>query len=417
MTTTNGGVRYSPRSIRFRYIADLKKGRLAHSDPATNPSGKKAPYLTMDYLRGGREDPTLVSVGPDSVMASEESLILLWDGSNAGEFLAGKRGVVASTSALVTPRNVDTRFFFWACKAQEHQLQAETIGMGVPHVNGEVLANLRFRLPPPQQQRTIANYLDRKTTRLDDLIVATERVRALLAEKRHAIITQAITRGLEANGIFKASGIPWIGDCPCHWGVWKLGHVCTVGNGSTPSRTNPDYWTKGTIPWLNSSVVNQHEVSEADQFVTDLAVRERHLPLVKRGSVLVAITGQGKTRGKAAVLSLDATVSQHLVYVSPDRSRLAPWFLKWTFLAAYDFLRNISDDAGGTKGALTCEDIHNLRVPVPPINEQLQIVAHIQDQASKLLELLEGLGKTLSLLEERRASLITEALTGRLAME
>ena len=135
---------------------------------------------------------------------------------------------------------------------------------------------------------------------------------SLLAEKFQALVFHSVTRGLEPDGVLRASGIPWIGNLPRHWEVWKLGHVGSIGNGSTPSRTNPAYWTNGSIPWLNSSVVNQHEVSEADQFVTDLAVRERHLPLVKRGSVLVGITGQGKTRGQAAVLSLDATVSQHL---------------------------------------------------------------------------------------------------------
>ncbi|MYH13802.1 MAG: hypothetical protein F4149_01330 [Gammaproteobacteria bacterium] len=270
---------------------------------------------------------------------------------------------------------------------------------------------------PLDEQQAIIDHLDRETARLDVLIDVKKRALFLLAEKFQALVFHAVTRGLEPHRAFRASGIPWVGKLPRHWEVWKLGHIGAVGNGSTPSRTNPAYWTNGTIPWLNSSVVNQHEVSEADQFVTDLAVRERHLPLVKRGSVLIAITGQGKTRGQAAVLSLDATVSQHLVYVSPDHSRLAPWFLKWTFLAAYDFLRRISDDAGGTKGALTCEDIHSLRVPVPPIKEQLQIVAHIREQASKLLELREGLEKTLSLLQERRSSLITEAVTGQLAVE
>ena len=129
---------------------------------------------------------------------------------------------------------------------------------------------------------------------------------------------------------------------------------------------------------------------------------------------MIGITGQGKTRGLATVLSLDATVSQHLVYVDPDHSRLASWFLRWTLLAAYDFLRNISDDAGGTKGALTCEDIRALRVPVPPLDEQLEVVAHIQERVAKFTELRKGLETTLALLRERRTSLITEAVTGEL---
>src|SRR5262249_36238048 len=104
---------------------------------------------------------------------------------------------------------------------------------------------------------------------------------------------------------------------------WKVGHFAAVGNGSTPSRDNAEYWTEGLIPWLNSSVVNQEEVTEADQFITETAFRECHLPLVKSGSVLVGITGQGKTRGQAVVLSFEATINQHLVPSAGITQRVA----------------------------------------------------------------------------------------------
>ena len=271
-----------------------------------------------------------------------------------------------------------------------------------------------IRLPPLAQQRAIADYLDRETARLDALVAAKERVLGLLAEKRRALITRAVTRGLHPNIPLRDSGIPWLGEIPAHWGVWKLGHSASVGNGSTPSRSNTAYWTKGTIPWLNSSVVNQYEATKATQFVTETALRECHLPLVRSGSVLVAITGQGKTRGRAVVLSFDATINQHLAYISPDLSRLDPWFLRWTLLSAYKFLRSISDDAGGTKGALTCEDVVNVRMPVPPIDEQLAIVARIANEAGKLDELRAATERTTALLEERRAALIAVAVTGQL---
>ena len=163
--------------------------------------------------------------------------------------------------------------------------------------------------------------------------------------------------------------------------------------------------------------MNQYEATTADQFVTDLALRECHLPLVKSGSVLVAITGQGKTRGRAVVLSFDATINQHLAYVAPDHSRLDPWFLRWTLSSAYEYLRSISDAAGGTKGALTCEDVANLHVPVPPIDEQCAIVAHITNQTSKLDRLRTATERTTALLRERRASLVSAAVTGLIDVE
>ncbi len=403
--------------VRFRYLADVCKGSLPPSEGKTGLDAEGIPYLTMEYLRGEISEPTLISINPDILLASDDDILLLWDGSNAGEFLRAKRGVVSSTSALVKPKSVDPMFFFWACKAQEYRVRAETVGMGIPHVNGEFLANLRIQLPNQKQQRAIAEYLNHETARLDDLVNEKACLLNLLSEKRNAIITRAVTRGLDPNVQFRDSGISWAGEIPAHWETWKVGHLAEVGNGSTPSRNNAAYWNKGRIPWLNSSVVNHPEVIQANQFVTELATKECHLPMVKRGSVLVAITGQGKTRGRSAVLSLDATINQHLAFIHPKQCRLLPWFLKWTLFAAYDFLRSISDDAGGTKGALTCEEIASLHVPVPPIGEQSAILASMNLSVEPLDTFRADVKNTISLIRERRTALISAAVTGQIDME
>ena len=287
----------------------------------------------------------------------------------------------------------------------------------MPRADWAFIGNMPVPVPEWRRQCAIADHLDREIARLDALLAAKDRVLGLLAEKRRALITRAVTRGLDPRARLRDSGNRWLDEIPVHWEIWKLRHSASVGNGSTPSRGNAAYWTEGTIPWLNSSVVNQHEVTKADQFVTDVALRECHLPLVKSDSVLVAITGQGKTRGQAVVLLFDATINQHLAYVSPDHSRLDPWFLRWTLLSAYEFLRSISDDAGGTKGALTCEDVANVRVPIPPMDEQCAIVAHIANEISKLDELRTATEKTTTLLKERRAALIAAAVTGLIDVE
>jgi len=207
------------------------------------------------------------------------------------------------------------------------------------------------------------------------------------------------------------SGISWLGELPAHWDVWKVGHLARVGNGSTPERDNTDYWTDGSLPWLNSSVVNQAEVMTAEQFVTELARKECHLPLLYPGTVLVAITGQGKTRGQAVVLSIEATINQHMAFVAPNPALMAPWFLRWAFYRAYEYLRSISDDAGGTKGALTCEDVASLKIPVPPLEEQRAIVARLAHETTRLDALLAAKQRLLDLLAEKRKAIIATAIT------
>lgn len=318
---------------------------------------------------------------------------------------------------LTSRKEQDSRYFFYWLSVQTDRLQALGCGSTFMELSTDELKALHIPVLPLSRQRAIADCLDRETARLDALVAANEQVLALLAEKHRALITRAVTRGLDPDVPLRDSGIPWLGQIPAHWEVWKLGHSASVGNGSTPSRGNATYWTDGTIPWLNSSVVNRHEATEADQFVTETALRKCHLPLVRSGSVLIAITGQGKTRGRAVVLSFDATINQHLAYVSPDLSRLDPWFLRWIFLSAYAFLRSISDDTGGTKGALTCEDVVNVRVPVPPIDEQRAIVAHIAHETRRLGELRAATERTRALLNERRATLIGAVVTGQISVE
>jgi len=313
-----------------------------------------------------------------------------------------------------TSRN-HLRWLYWLL--QTLRLDEGTDEAAVPGLNRDTVYSKDVLVPSLVEQQAIADYLDRETGRLDALIAAKERVLALLAEKRRSLIAQAVMRGLDPGAPFGDSGIPWIGEIPAHWGVRKLGHSASVGNGSTPSRGNGAYWIAGRTPWLNSSVVNQYEVTKANQFVTELALRECHLPLVRSGSVLVAITGQGKTRGQAVVLSFDATINQHLAYITPNRSLLDPWFLRWTLLSAYEYLRSISDAAGGTKGALTCEDVANMRVPVPPTDEQCAIVAHIANETSRLDKLRSAIVETTALLKERRTTLIAAAVTGVIDVE
>ena len=382
-------------------------------------------YITLarDFMQATASEAEIAKFGieVDDVIITKDSES--WDDIGVPALVRETAGdlVCGYHLALLRPlkQKMVGAFLFRCIQAKPIRVQLELSASGVTRfgIPKSEIGTMRLPVPPIAQQRTIVDYLGRETARLDALVAAKERVLGLLAEKRRALIIRAVTRGLDPRAPLRDSGIPWLGEIPGHWEIWKLRHSASVGNGSTPSRGNPAYWTEGTIPWLNSSVVNQHEVTKADQFVTDVALRECHLPLVKSDSVLVAITGQGKTRGQAVVLLFDATINQHLAYVSPDHSRLDPWFLRWTLLSGYEFLRSISDDAGGNKGALTCEDVANVRVPIPPMDEQCAIGTHIANEISKLDELRTATEKTTTLLKERRAALIAAAVTGLIDVE
>ena len=226
-------------------------------------------------------------------------------------------------------------------------------------------------VPPRAEQAAIVRYLDHADRRIQRYLRAKQKLVTLLEEQKQAIIHRAVTGKVDIRTgqpypAYKPSAVRWLGNnIPEHWEVWQIGHLGRVGNGSTPSRSNMGYWDGGTYPWLNSSSVNHSPVMQADQFVTDLALRECHLPQIQPGSVLVAFTGQGKTRGTSAVLDTEATINQHVACVTTRNDVIGAEYLQLALLAAYRELRAISDDSGSTKGALTCWDIwSSLNFPV-----------------------------------------------------
>ena len=276
------------------------------------------------------------------------------------------------------------------------------------------LGRIEAILPPPDEQAAIVRFLDHANRKIDGFIRAKRKLIGLLNEQKQAIIHRAVTRGLDPDVPLKPSGIPWLGDIPAHWEVWRISRFAKVGNGSTPSRSNMGFWSGGNYPWLNSSQVNRSFIDSADQFVTSSALRECHLPKVAAGSVLIAITGQGRTRGTSAVLGFEATINQHIAYITPRVRVVTANYLHLSLVAAYSTLRSISDDSGSTKGALTCEDLKRFKLALPPIDEQGQLVDAIATRTKAANTAITRTEREISLMQEYRTRLTADIVTGKL---
>ncbi len=279
------------------------------------------------------------------------------------------------------------------------------------------MGSLPIPLPPLSEQRIISAFLQTETAQIDELIAEKQRMLSLLDEKRYALISYFITLEPDHNAPLKPSGLEWLGKIPAHWEILPIKYLADVGNGSTPSVEDAEYWNESGFPWLNSSVVNVSPVTSASRYVTETALRECHLPKIQPPAVLVGITGQGKTRGMAALLGMEATINQHLAFVKPRSQQIRAEYLCYLLGHAYAFLRSDSDAAGSTKGAITCEQLASMKIPVPPIDEQIDICARIEKSLVVSTPLRSEIMRSLDLLAERRSSLITAAVTGQIAME
>ncbi len=289
----------------------------------------------------------------------------------------------------------------------------------IAHFTAEKFGALLVPIPPLPEQAAIVRYLYHVDRRIRRYIRAKQKLIALLEEQKKAVIHEAVTGRLDVRTgrpypTYMDSGVEWLGEVPSHWEVRRIGRFSKVGNGSTPSRGNPEYWSNGDHPWLNSSSVNKGTIATADQFVTGRALRECHLPRVPANSVLVGITGQGKTRGMAALLMIDATINQHMAYITPNTDTISPRYLCICLAAAYAELRGLSSASGSTKEALTCEDVKTFRLVLPPIDEQEVLLSAVARRLRSLERCASDARRQIDLVREYRDRLVTDGVTGKL---
>ena len=411
-----------PCTSRLRYLAQLDPPTPAH----LRTSSEEVSFLPMDAVGDdGSLDMTLTrpaqEVASGYTYAADGDLLLakvtpcFENGKAAivGAAIGGAAFATTEVYALRTYHKTDRRFLYYCLRSEIFRsygiARLEGAG-GLKRLSSRDLLDYPLWVPTRPEQRMIADFLDRETAKIDALIEKQNDLVALLQERRRVLAYRNVLGQTAAPDAADS----WFGAPPAHWTVDKLGRHTSISNGSTPSRENLAYWTDGHFPWLNSSNANHDIVTESQEFVTTDALRDCHLPILHPGAVLVGITGQGKTRGMATLLGIKATINQHLAAVVPDGRYWDSRYLVMLVGTAHDELRRLSDEGGSTKGALTCADLYSFRVPRPPLPEQRSIVAHLSTETVKIDALIAKVGGHIALAKERRAALITAAVTGQI---
>lgn len=212
---------------------------------------------------------------------------------------------------------------------------------------------------------------------------ASELLKKIKAEKQKLIAEGKLKKGKELPAI-KTDEIPF--DIPEGW-VWcRLGKVCKVKVGSTPSRDNPNFWN-GDIPWVSSGAVANNFIYDTKEKITKLGFDSTSLVIYPKGSILVAMIGQGKTRGQTSILKIDATTNQNVAGLIIEHAYLLSEFLWYFFLSRYEITRGGA--SGGNQPALNGIKISNTVFPFPPLSEQHRIIQKL-DKLMQTCDALEA---------------------------
>jgi type I restriction enzyme S subunit len=284
----------------------------------------------------------------------------------------------------------------------------------IAHLPAETFRRYRFPFPPIDEQRAIVTFLDRETSKIDALVAEQERLIELLEEKRQALITHAVTKGIDPSAALRDSGCEWIGQCSSDWVVTPIRFVARLESGHTPSRSHPEYWEDCTVPWFSLADVWQIRelgrkvIVETGEKISELGISNSAARRLPAGTVMLSRTA---SVGFAAIMGVEMATTQDFAnWVCGPRIR--PEFLLYVFKAMRgEFSRLMM---GSTHNTIYMPDIASFRCALPPLDEQDSIVAYLDDAIMHIDVLSAEAARAVDLLKERRAALITAAVTGQI---
>ena len=209
--------------------------------------------------------------------------------------------------------------------------------------------------------------------------------------------------------IYKRSGTEWLRDVPEHWTVTTIRRYCHVFTGATPDRAMPTYWEGGTVPWITSGDVNLRRIFKAQQSITEAGYRASSTKYIRPRSLVLALAGQGRTKGMVATVECQTTCNQSLAAVEPSPQLSDYNFLAYYLESRYKDIRALVGD--GLRDGLNLEHIRGIPTPLPPIDEQAAIVRYL-DHADELINrYISAKQRFIALLEEQRQAVIHQAVT------
>jgi len=274
--------------------------------------------------------------------------------------------------------------------------------------------NLRVCLPPCNERYALLEFLDHETAKIDALIAEQQRLIELLQEKRQAVISHAVTKGLNPDAPMKDSGVEWLGEVPEHWEILELKRMKKEGSSITYGIVQAGPHIDDGVPYIRTSdMAGDRLILETCQR-TSMEIDESYArSKVEAGDLVIAIRA---TVGKVLEVPIElhgANLTQGTAKFSPG-TRVDARFIEASFEADYCQSQIMSSAKGATFLEITLDALRRLKIAIPPLDEQEAVVESLAGATSRLGDLLLAAQQTITLLQERRSALISAAVTGQI---
>jgi type I restriction enzyme S subunit len=372
-------------------LSDLSDFIMGQAPPGItcNLNGDGTPFVKAGEF--GNERPIIREWTTRPLKSALKTDVLICVvGATAGKLNLGADCAIGRSVAAIRPMDgLDQWYLYRFLETRVDELRKGSTGTAQGVISKEMLSRIPLPLPPISEQRRIV-------AKLDSLFERTRRAREELSQIPCLIenYKKAILEAAFRGDLVKATPYQ-------DWKIRRIEEISKVGTGATPKRGNGKYYDNGTIPWVTSGAVNQQKIESAEEYITQSALDETNCKIFPSGTLLVAMYGEGLTRGKVAILEIDAATNQALAAIQLEKNDLVSneylfWFLQSNYLA----LRALA--AGGVQPNLNLGIIKGIQVPIPPLDDQqlivekikstmdwLKIVDSEQEQAAHLLTYLD----------------------------
>lgn len=270
----------------------------------------------------------------------------------------------------------------------------------------------RIYIPAPslQEQRRIADYLDRKCSQIDAIIARQQEVIEKLKAYKLSVITEAVTKGLNPDTPMKDSGVEWIGEIPEYWQLSHIGNLVEMGSGGTPDRKKPEYWENGNIPWMSSGEINDEYIYSTTEHITELGLQNSNAKILPVNTVMLGLIGQGKTKGLTAILKTEVCCNQNLAYLIADEKYLHYRYLFYCFKAMYFYIRGL---VGESQAGIYSYFLKKLHIPLPDIEQQIRISDYLDTKCEAIKNSINKRERIIEKFTSYKRSLIYEVVTGK----
>ncbi len=380
-------------------LLSLSYGRIVQKDITSNDGLLPESFETYQIVRPG-----------DMVFRLTD---LQNDKRSLRTAIVEETGIITSAYVAAKPISVEPLYLNHLLRSYDTQKVFYSMGGGLRQsMKFSDLKRLPTLVPPPEEQQTIAAFLDRETGKIDALIAEQRRLVELLAEKRQAVISHAVTKGLNPNAKMKDSGIEWLGEVPVHWYRAQVGRVCNqISDGP---HFSPNYVDDGVMFLSARNIgVDSWHLDDA-KFISEADYSEfcrRVIP--EKGDVLYT---KGGTTGIARVVDIEDRfqVWVHVAVLKLDQGLIDPYYLAYALNSVGCYEQSQLHTRGATNQDLGLTRMTKIWFALPPLEEQFEISEFLDRETAEFDTLTAEANRAITLLQERRSALISAAVTGKI---